>query len=71
MGDHLYENVMDYAECELIPRFQDECSQYQRFTDCPSYEEMKDFCNVLNIIGKYCGMSKLFLSDFIPDDYKI
>lgn len=53
MDDHFFDRIMSYAECELIPRFQDEFSRFGSLAACPSYSEMQDFCKILNIAGKW------------------
>ena len=66
MDDHLYYSVKEYAECELIPRFEEEYRQHKKVSKCPSYEEMKDLCNVLTTIGKWAGFGKVKVTDYIP-----
>lgn len=65
MDDHMYENILSYAECELIPRFQKEYTENQNITKCTSYQEIKDLCSILNIVAKWAGYSHLKVSDFI------
>ena len=65
MDDHLYSLVMDYAECDLIPRFQTEYKELGKMNLCPSYEEMKDLCTAVNAIAKWSGHSKVTPSDFV------
>ena len=36
MDDHVYEQVMSYAECELLPRFREECKHSRKITECTS-----------------------------------
>jgi hypothetical protein len=67
MDDHVYESVLDYAECELIPRFQEEYSKCHKVTACESYEEMQDLCTALNAIGKWAGMEKKTPKSFIEE----
>ena len=55
MDDHLYDIVMDYAECDIIPRFQAEYKEYRKMRLCPSYAEMQDLCTALNAIAKNAG----------------
>ena len=70
MDDHVYEQVMSYAECDLITRFQGEYSRCQKVTDCESYEEVKDLCKVLNTIAKYAtGIDNVTPSSFIWEVY--
>lgn len=61
----MYENILSYAKCELIPRFQMEFSEYKKISNCPSYEEMKDLCSVLNLVAKYTAYNKQTPIDFI------
>lgn len=65
MDDHMYDQMMSYAECDLIPRFQQEYIACGKVTQCDSYEEMKDLCIALNAVGKYCGFEKVCPSSFI------
>lgn len=65
MDDHMYEDVFNYAKCELIPRFQEEYLEYKKITKCPSYLEIKDLCTVLNIVSKYSGHNHLVPLNFI------
>ena len=65
MDDHLYAMVMEYAECDLIPRFQAEYREHGKMNLCPSYEEMQDLCTAVNAIAKWSGHSKVTPSDFV------
>lgn len=65
MDDHVYMRVLEYAECELIPRFQEEYRQCHKVTKCASYEEMKDLCTALNAIAPWAGMEKRTPSSFV------
>ncbi len=65
MDDHMYDNMRAYAECELIPRFQEDYKTYGNILDCPSYPEIRDLCKALNIVAPYAGYSKITPADFI------
>lgn len=65
MDDHMYDSIRDYAECELIPRFQEEYRQYGKMSACPSYQEMQDLCTALNAVAPYAGYDKVTPSHFI------
>ena len=65
MDDHLYSMVMEYAECELLPRFCQEYAEHGKMNLCPSYEEVKDLCTAVNAIAKWSGHSKVTPSDFV------
>lgn len=65
MDDHMYDQMMSYAECELIPRFQEEYAKTGKLSDCPSYEEMQDLCTALNAVGKWAGYDKVTPSTFV------
>lgn len=67
MDDHMYDILMDYAECDIIPRFQAEYKEYRKMSLCPSYAEMQDLCTALNAIAKYAGYSKVTPSSFVND----
>lgn len=65
MDDHVYDSVLEYAECDLLPRFRDEYSKCGKITACESYEEVKDLCTALNAIGKWAGFDRVTPSSFI------
>jgi hypothetical protein len=65
MDDHVYAFVLEYAECDLVPRFQEEYRRCHEVTECGSYEEMLDLCTALNAIGKWAGMEKKTPKSFI------
>lgn len=66
MDDHLYGQVLAYAEAWLIPKFQQEYKETGKMKECAHYEEMKDLCKVLNIIVKYTyGISVKTPKDFL------
>ena len=65
MDDHVYEQVMSYAECDLIPRFIDEYKECGKVKACASYEEIKDLCTALNAIAKWAGYDKVTPSSFL------
>lgn len=67
MDDHMYDILMDYAECDIIPRFKKEYQEYRKMRLCPSYAEMQDLCTALNAIAKYAGYSKVTPSSFVND----
>ena len=53
MDDHMFDRVWDYGLCELVPRFQSEYKECGSVMSCPSYEEIKDYCKVLNKTIKF------------------
>ena len=55
MDDHVYTQVLEYAECDLIPRFNEEYRKCGNIKACESYEEISDLCKILNTIAKYTG----------------
>lgn len=65
MDDHMYEYILNYAECELIPRFQKECSECGVIKKCKSYEEIKALCVVLNAIAPYAGVYRKQPASFL------
>lgn len=65
MDDHMYEMMMHYAKCELIPRFQDEYEKCQALKKCASYGEMQALCVALNAVAPYAGYSSVSPSDFV------
>lgn len=67
MDDHMYDILLDYAECDIIPRFKKEYQEHRKMNLCPSYQEMKDLCTALNAIAKYAGYSKVTPSSFVND----
>lgn len=67
MDDHMYDILMDYAECDIIPRFQAEYKEYRKMRLCPSYAEMQDLCTALNAIAKYAGYRKVTPSEFVKE----
>jgi hypothetical protein len=58
MDDHIYNEILDYAECGLLPRFRNEFSQCGNMTKCPSYGEVQALCKALNAIAPYAGYGK-------------
>ena len=65
MDDHFYDIMMDYAQCDIIPRFQSEYKEYKKMRLCPSYAEMQDLCTALNAVAKWAGYSKVTTYNFI------
>lgn len=65
MDDHMYDQMVSYAECDLIPRFQEEYAACRVMTKCESYEEMKAFCRALNAVAPYAGYTQKKPSDFL------
>lgn len=65
MDDHMYDEMLSYAECELIPRFQNEYEEYKQVSKCPSYKEMKDLCTALNAVAPYAGYKRRTPTSFI------
>lgn len=53
MDDHVYEYVLDYARASLIPDFWEEFRIYKDMEKCPSYQAVKDLCEVLNMMLPY------------------
>lgn len=65
MDDHMYNQMLSYAQCELIPRFNEEYEKCGKLTSCDSYQEMKDLCTALNAVAPYAGYDKVTPSSFI------
>ncbi len=71
MDDHIYEMLLDYAKCELIPRFRNEYEAqvtkigHGLMSRCDSYREMQALCQALNAIAPYAGFSKVSPRKFI------
>ena len=65
MDDHMYNLMMNYAQCELIPRFQSEYEECKAMNKCPSYEEIKDLCVALNAVASWAGYNKVTPSDLL------
>lgn len=68
MDDHVYMRVLEYAELDLIPRFQAEYKDCGRVTACESYEEIKDLCTALNAIAPWAGFDRVTPSNFAKED---
>lgn len=68
MDDHMFDFVESYGNCELVPRFQEEYKKYGTIRNCPSYEEVKDFCKVLNLILKWDSTRK-DKTPYTPSDF--
>ena len=68
MDDHMYEEMMSYAECELVPRFKKEYQEHGTMEACPSCQEMKDLCTALNAVASYAGYSKVTPKRFVEED---
>lgn len=67
MDDHMYDSMMSYAECDLIPRFQEEYGKHGTLAACPSYQEIKDLCTALNAVAPYAGYDKVTPRSFIEE----
>lgn len=67
MDDHVYMSVLEYAECDLIPRFQSEYKECGKVAKCDSYEEIRDLCTALNAIAPWAGMERVTPSSFIEE----
>lgn len=67
MDDHMFDRVMDYGRCGLIPRFQEEYAEHGIMQKCPSYEEIVDFCKVLTLICKWDHTRKSY--QYKPSDF--
>lgn len=65
MDNHLYAMVLEYATCNLIPRFQSEYKEHGKLNLCPSYAEVKDLCTALNAIANWSGHRKVTPSSFV------
>lgn len=65
MDDHMYNQMIAYAECDLIPRFQAEYAEKGKMKNCDSYEEMKDLCIALNAVGRWAGFEKVTPKSFL------
>lgn len=77
MDNHLWYSVWDYAECELIPRFNAELQSQVDVRGCyvieeaPSYREIKDLCKALNAIAPYAGMNMTTPSDLVTLSWEL
>lgn len=67
MDDHLFDRVWNYGSYGLIPQFQREYKEHGVMSKCPSYEEVKDFCKILNLIQKWAGF-RWSKTPFTPSD---
>lgn len=67
MDDHIYNEIIDYAECYLLPTFRKEFSERGKLSACNSYEEVRALCTALNAIAPYAGYSKVTPKSFIYD----
>lgn len=65
MDDHMWEMIMDYAECELIPRFQEEYRAVRRIESCPSNKEIEDLCKLLNVVSTWSGHARVTPGSFL------
>ena len=67
MDDHMYDQMLSYAECDLISRFQREYEECNKISACPSYKEMQDLCTALNAVAPYAGYAKRTPKSFIEE----
>lgn len=65
MDDHMYDQMISYAECELIPRFRREYAEKGVVKNCDCYKEMQNLCVALNAVGPYAGYKKVTPTSFI------
>lgn len=65
MDDHMYDQIISYAECDLLPRFRKEYNKIGVMKNCDSYKEIKALCIALNAIAPWAGYKKVNPSTFI------
>lgn len=65
MDDHMYDQMLEYAERELIPRFQNEYRECKQISKCPSYKEIQDLCKALNAVAPYAGYERKTPKSFV------
>ena len=55
MNEQLYEKMWQSAESWLIPEFRRQYVECGKVEDCPEYDQMRDFCQAVNIVGAWAG----------------
>lgn len=65
MDDHLYDIILDYAECELLPRFRNEYKSCGVISKCESCDEIKALCEALNAVAPYAGYRNVTPASFV------
>jgi hypothetical protein len=66
--DHVWNSIEPFYEAEA-GIFLDEwkSGEYQKWSDCPSYESLRTIIKAANIIRDYLGWSRLAIKDLIND----
>lgn len=68
MDDHIYDEIMSYAECSLLPEFREEYKIFGKLSACPSYKEVKALCDALNVLAPYAGYARVAPRDLIETE---
>lgn len=64
--DHLIEKFdveINWATESFIKEWQS--GSYKKYSDCPSYEELKTLLDSVNILRKYCGWEKMTIKGIV------
>lgn len=65
MNERMWKTVLFRSRKPLLDRFYEELKVYNEPESCPSFGEVCDLCNILNIIGRYAGFDEVEVDDFI------
>lgn len=66
--DHLIDNFDVYIDWAFGDFYQEwKSGQYKKFSECPSYYELKTIINSVNHLRKYIGWEALSIKEMIWD----
>ncbi|AKA71230.1 hypothetical protein [Clostridium scatologenes] len=67
--DHLIDNFDIYIDSSFNDFYQEwKSGQYKKFSECPSYYELKTLLDSVNPLRKYIGWERLSIKDML--DYR-
>ena len=69
--DHAIESLQDFIDVTFEYQFMPEwkSGKYKKYSDCPSYPELKTLISASNIMRKYIGWEPLRIKDMMDTFY--